>query len=88
MIEAGCFYFQMQYYIIQTQDGKQLDRHLNWVDACDPAQLFRTPHKDIALNQLIELNAGNIRLRARVVPLKTDGSDALSQEPQLASVNA
>lgn len=82
----GTYSFKMRFYIIQTRDGKQLDRHLNWVEACDPAQLFRTLHKDIALNQLIELNASNIHLRASVAVLDSDGADASPLGTQQTSV--
>jgi len=57
----------MQLYIIQSQNGQVLDKHLNWVDGHDTSQLFYTAHKDVALNQLIELNARDIHLRAKVV---------------------
>ena len=57
----------MQLYIIQSQNGQVLDKHLNWVNGAETAQLFNTAHKDVALNQLIEVNARDIHLRAQVV---------------------
>lgn len=72
----------MTLYIIQTISGELLDRNLQWVTDVKPEALFQTPHKDVALNQLIELNAKDISLRARVVPW--DSSDR--GQPALDSV--
>lgn len=57
----------MTLFIIQSQTGEFLDRNLAWVTDAHPTALFQTPHRDVALNQLIELNAKNINLRARVI---------------------
>ncbi|HLS97519.1 MAG: hypothetical protein WDA10_05220 [Porticoccaceae bacterium] len=59
-------------FIIQNSRGDFLDRQLNWVGADDSGALFHSPHRDVALNQLIELNARDIRLRAKVVPCAAD----------------
>ena len=57
----------MSLYLIQNQASAYLDKQLNWSLIPDPNQLFRTPHKDVALNQLVELNARDISMRAVVV---------------------
>lgn len=62
----------MSLYVIQSRSGQFLDKHLGWQDYPNPAQLFSTPHKDIALNQLIELNAKDVQLRASVVACQAD----------------
>jgi hypothetical protein len=62
----------MELYLIRAQSGEFLDRHLEWVAAPDPVTLFQTPHRDVALNQLVELNARDIRLRATVLPCNRD----------------
>ena len=56
-----------QYFLIDAS-GKLLTRDLVWTKEYRESELFNTPHKDIALNQLLELNATDIDLRARVVP--------------------
>ena len=73
----------MQLYIIQSQNGHVLDKHLNWVDSTEIAQLFSTAHKDIALNQLIEINARDIHLRARVVACDSNdkGNPVIESQP-------
>ncbi|MFA5632082.1 MAG: hypothetical protein WC997_11250 [Porticoccaceae bacterium] len=73
----------MQLYIIQSQNGQVLDKHLNWVDSAETSQLFSTAHKDIALNQLIEINARDIHLRARVVACARNdkGNPVIESQP-------
>ncbi len=73
----------MTLYILQNQRGEFLDKQLNWVPA-EAGNLFHSPHRDVALNQLIELNARDIRLRARVVACEADDKG----RPQAASVAA
>ena len=74
----------MTVYIIQSEAGKFLDKDLAWVTDADAGCLFRTPHKDVALNQLVEINTRDISLRARVVTCETDDRG----RPDLASVAA
>jgi hypothetical protein len=62
----------MKTYIIQSQDMATLDKHLQWIHNVDSSSLFYTPHRDIALNQLIELNAKNTSLRASIVECAAD----------------
>lgn len=49
-----------------------LDKHLQWTHDIESSPLFYTPHRDIALNQLIELNAKDISLRAEIVECAAD----------------
>lgn len=62
----------MTLYIIENQRGEYLDKQLNWVPPSENANLFHSPHRDVVLNQLIELNARDIHLRARVVACEAD----------------
>ena len=62
----------MKIYIIQSQDMATLDKHLEWTHNIESSGLFYTPHRDIALNQLIELNAKDISLRADIVECAAD----------------
>ena len=62
----------MQLYIIRSQKGPYLSKQLEWLDHCPPAQLYATPHKDVALNQLIELNTRDVELRATVIACERD----------------
>jgi hypothetical protein len=62
----------MKIYIIQSREMSTLDKHLQWTLNIESSSLFYTPHRDIALNQLIELNAKDISLRADVVECAAD----------------
>ena len=74
----------MTLYIIQSHSGEFLTRQLEWAADVRAGDLFQTPHRDVALNQLIELNARDINLRASV---KTCDSDDRGQ-PDLTSLAA
>ena len=54
----------MTIFILQNQHQQYLEKSLEWNNEADPNQLFKTPHKDVALNQLMELNSKDILLRA------------------------
>ncbi|MBT5577931.1 MAG: hypothetical protein HOJ99_05490 [Porticoccaceae bacterium] len=62
----------MKIYILQTQDNRILNKDLEWSSDADRNGIFHTPHRDIALNQLIELNAKDINLRAALIECETD----------------
>lgn len=62
----------MKIYILQKHDKTTLNSDLEWISDIKPSDLFYTPHRDIALNQLIELNAKNIDLRADIIECDAD----------------
>ncbi|MAT52100.1 MAG: hypothetical protein CMK32_13060 [Porticoccaceae bacterium] len=62
----------MSLFIIENDEGAFLDKQLNWVHTADAGTVFCTPHKDIALNQLVELTTRDFALRARVVACDSD----------------
>lgn len=57
----------MTVFVIQDTDGRYLNREAQWNDAESTVAVFYSPHKDIALNQLLEVNAHDVLLRAQVV---------------------
>jgi len=75
--------FNMTAFILQNQHEQYLNKSLEWVNGCDAKQLFKSPHRDVALNQLMELNAKNVQLRATVITceLNTAGNPVLSMQP-------
>jgi hypothetical protein len=76
--------FNMTVFILQNQHDQFLDKSLQWVNHCGAKQLFKNSHRDIALNQLMELNAKDIQLRAKLVtcPLDAKGNPVLPiQQP-------
>ena len=62
----------MKIFIIKSHDGSLLGKDLEWMDGANANLLFTAQHRDIALNQLIELNAKNIHLRAEIIECDAD----------------
>lgn len=71
----------MNYYILQNSDGCYLNKDLLWCSNPGPNEMFKTEHRDIALNQLIELNARDISLRATIVSVDNEGLSQLFAVP-------
>ena len=57
----------MKTYVLQAQNNDMLDKELQWTYKIVAKYIVTTPHRDIALNQLVELNAKDSSLRAEVV---------------------
>ena len=77
----------MKIYILQSEDGLYLNKELEWSAAADANSVFRSEYKDVVLNQLIELNAKDITLRANVVACEPDsrGRPVLVSQSEAAS---
>ena len=56
-----------QVFVIQNAAGQFLDRHGAWVGPEQAASLYRSTHRDLALNELFEATAKYSELRATVV---------------------
>jgi hypothetical protein len=54
-------------YIIRNQDHLYLNKQGEWVDGSDSHCLFRTAHKDEALNMRVELSVRDPQLRLTLV---------------------
>ncbi|MCV6606052.1 MAG: hypothetical protein OIF34_12165 [Porticoccaceae bacterium] len=74
----------MTVFILQNQHGLYLGKDGEWVCGADANALFRSPHHDVALNQLVEANSKDYALRAAVVSCEVDsrGRPVLQVEPQ------
>lgn len=57
----------MVQYILQRSDGLYLGEDLDWTAKDENNPLYHSEYQDIALNQLVELNAKDINLRAKVI---------------------
>ena len=64
----------MKIYILQRHDQAILDKSLQWSNNPPAADILFTQHKDVALNQLIELNTKNIDLRANIIECTADAN--------------
>ncbi|MCB1666810.1 MAG: hypothetical protein R3E73_02910 [Porticoccaceae bacterium] len=65
----------MTSFLIKNCNRQYLAKDLTWVPAstCHNSQpLFHTPFRDVALNQLVELNTKDFQLRAEVVNCELD----------------
>ncbi|MBD2859571.1 hypothetical protein IB286_11195 [Spongiibacter sp. KMU-158] len=61
-------------FVIQNQDGHYLSKQQEWVDGRDRRILFRTAHRDEAVNIVFEHSSKDIYLRAQ--PLLCDMDDS------------
>ncbi len=50
-------------FVISNQQGLFLGKQGQWLDESEPAAVWRSPHRDVALNHMIENNARDIEQR-------------------------
>ena len=50
-------------FVISNQQGLFLGKQGQWLDDSEPSAAWRSPHRDIALNHMIESNARDIEQR-------------------------
>lgn len=67
-------------FILQNQQGYFLkkvgaDKQREWIDGQEPQQLFRTMHKDEAVNMLVETNTQDVELRIQVREYDNNGKN-------------
>jgi hypothetical protein len=64
-----------QIFLLQNQNKLFLSKQNKWVDGRDLGCLYKTRHKDEALNQLFEVNAKDYSQRIHVLgcPIKANG---------------
>jgi dissimilatory sulfite reductase (desulfoviridin) alpha/beta subunit len=54
-------------FILQNQDNLFLGKQNNWLDGRDPGALFKTIHKDEAINQMFEASSRDYKQRIKVI---------------------
>jgi hypothetical protein len=59
-------------YVIRHQDGQYLGKDGAWQDGADPQALFRSPHRDAAVNELFERVLHDPALRGEVLGVDED----------------
>lgn len=67
-------------YVVTNQHGHFINKHREWVDGRDPKLLFRSKHKDEAINLVFELSSKDISLRAEAIATELDDRDQPSVE--------
>lgn len=68
-------------FVIKNQSGLFLNKQLEWIDAGDGQPLYRTAHRDEAVNTVFEVSSKDIYLRAEAVacPVDAKGQPAVHQ---------
>lgn len=59
-------------FILQNQDNLFLNRHSEWVEGREAASLFKTPHKDEAVNQVFEVSSKDYTQRVQILGCKVN----------------
>lgn len=59
-------------YVVSDQRGLFVNKQKEWVDASEIKTLFRTQHKDEAINLVFELSSKDIGLRAEALLVDQD----------------
>jgi hypothetical protein len=67
-------------FVVKNQQGLYLSKQQEWVDGTDNHPLYRTRHRDEAINTVFEVSSRDIYLRAETVicELDTKGNPALA----------
>ncbi|WP_341936661.1 hypothetical protein [Marinimicrobium sp. C2-29] len=75
-------------YILQNQEGLFLGKQKDWLDGRDRGALYKTPHRDEAVNLKVEVSAKDFEQRITIHSCQTDerglpviGADAVSSGP-------
>lgn len=61
-----------QTFILQNQDKLFFGKNKEWVDGYDANSVFKTPHKDEAVNQMFEITSKDYKQRVKVIPCELD----------------
>ena len=62
-------------FVIRNHDNRYLTKKHKWRSGKDTAALFRSPERDIALNELIEVNAKDVMARLQLISCNLDDHD-------------
>lgn len=77
-------------FIVKNQQGLYLSKQQEWVDGADSHVLYRTRHRDEAINTVFEVSSRDIYLRAETVVCNVDtkGNPLLATVEQLTPAKA
>jgi len=62
-------------FVIRNQNGHYLGRNGEWLDGSHVPGLFRTEHRDVAMNELVEVNLRDFDLRGEIVGFEAEAGD-------------
>ncbi len=74
-----------QVFVLQNQHRQFLSKQREWLDGHDANSLYRSAHRDEALNQMVEANSKDYTLRIRVLACEANAkrNPIISDEDQL-----
>lgn len=72
-----------QVFVLQNQDNYFLSKESLWVDGRDTKELFKTPHRDIAVNQLFEINSQDYQQRIHIVECEAEARGTPIIDPDI-----
>lgn len=77
-------------FVVKNQQGLYLSKQQEWVDGADNHSLYRTRHRDEAINTVFEVSSRDIYLRAETVICELDhkGNPALATAEALTPARA
>jgi hypothetical protein len=61
-----------QTFILQNQDKLFFGKNKEWVDGYDASSVFKTSHKDEAVNQMFEITSKDYKQRIKVIACDLD----------------
>ena len=61
-----------QTFILQNQDRHFFGKNKEWLDGYDANSLFRTIHKDEAINQMVEISSKDYKQRVKIIHCELD----------------
>lgn len=61
-----------QTFILQNQDNHFFGKSKEWVDGYDANSVFKTPHKDEAINQMVEISSKDYKQRIKIITCDVD----------------
>ncbi len=62
-------------FVIRNQNSHYLGRHGEWLDGSHVPGLFRTEHRDAAVNELVEVNLRDFGLRGEIIVCEAASGD-------------
>lgn len=71
-------------FVVKNQQGLYLSKQQEWVSGADAQTLFRSAHRDEAINTVFEVSSRDIYLRAEAVACAVDAKNnpVLTDESQ------
>jgi len=82
-------------YVLTNQHQQFLSKSNEWIDGRDASRLFRSEHKDVAINQMFEANTRDVNLRIELLRCELNAKgqpqvpeEALGEKPAPAKAEA